>query len=148
MKNVLTKILLMVIGFAFVLYGTLIPLLPYIGEKTIGEVTDIRRELGERDETIRNQYSYAIGFEFKIEDGTTVYGNTKNIGDAINAGISLGETTVYYLKIFPNINALERDTVFSVGTLLIPAIGVVLIIVAFNVGKRKKRTKRKKPKKT
>ncbi len=148
MKKVLTKILLMVIGFAFILYGTLIPLLPYIGEKTIGEVTEIRRELGERDETVPNQYSYAVGYEFKLEDGSTIYGNTKNIGDAINAGVPLGETTVYYLKILPNINAMERDTDFSVATLLIPAIGVVLIIINFNVGKRKKKRKRKKPKKT
>jgi hypothetical protein len=138
MKKVLTKILLIVIGTAFVLYGVVIPLLPVVGEKASGKITVIRREGGERNETTPNRYSYSVGYEFALEDGTVICGNTKVIGNATSAGIATTHTNVFYLNIFPYINARESDTAFTIGNVILVSVGVLLIAVALRIGTKAK----------
>lgn len=148
MKKILTQIFLVILGSMFLLYGTLIPLLWVVGERTTGQVTVVRRELGERDEAIRNRFSYSVGYEFTLPDGTIVYGNTKTIGNSYNAGIALGPAPVRYLKIFPHLNALEEDTRFSIGTALIIAVGILLLVIALRKPKPRagaSRLKKKSP---
>ena len=129
MKRIVTKIFLIIIGIVLSLYGTMMPLLYVIGEKTQGTITVVRREGGERDEAIPNRYSYSVGFEFLLDDGTVIYGNTKVIGNAYNAGISKGQASICYLKIFPYLNALEADTTLSVEHVILIAVGVFIIII-------------------
>lgn len=129
MKRIVTKIFLIIIGIVLSLYGTMMPLLYVIGEKTQGTITVVRREGGERDEAIPNRYSYSVGFEFLLDDGTVIYGNTKVIGNAYNAGISKGRASIRYLKLFPYLNALEADTTLSVEHVILIAVGVFIIII-------------------
>ena len=129
MKKVATKVFLIFIGIGLSLYGMMMPLLSVLGERTPGMITVVRREGGERDEAIPNRYSYSVGYEFLLDDGTVISGNTKVIGNAYNAGISRGQTSIRYLKIFPYLNALESDTALSVGHVILLAVGVFIIAI-------------------
>ena len=129
MKKVAPRIFLIFIGIVLSLYGTMMPLLSVVGEKTQGTITVVRREGGERAEAIPNRYSYSVGFEFLLDDGTVIYGNTKVIGNAYNAGISKGQASIRYLKLFPYLNALEADTTLSVEHVILIAVGVFIIII-------------------
>ena len=125
------RILLLGTGLLLLLYGLTIPLLPHIGQRAQGEITSIRRELGDRRDPAADSYSYAVGYEFTLPDGRLVYGNTKVIGSSINAGIPKGRTRVYYLPALPWVNALERDTRPGMGKVAILAAGAVLCLAAF-----------------
>lgn len=123
--------LLGVVGSLLILYALIMPLLTVVGEKTTGEITVVRRELGDRRDPKANRYSYSVGFEFALPDGRIISGNTKVIGSANVAGISKGPAAVRYLAIFPYINALEKDTHADIGKLAIFAAGSLLCWVAF-----------------
>jgi len=98
---------------------------------------------GERNETVSNRYTYSVGYEFTLNDGTVIYGNTKVIGNAYSAGIPMGPTAVRYLKVFPSLNALEVDAIFSMGTVILAAAGILLLVVALRrEGNKKKYSKR------
>ena len=129
MKKIVAKIFLVIIGIGLSLYGMMMPLLSVIGERTPGMITVVRREGGERDEAIPNRYSYSVGYEFLLDDGTIISGNTKVIGNAYNAGISKGQASICYLKIFPYLNALEADTTLSVEHVILIAVGVFISII-------------------
>jgi len=118
-----------IVGILLALYGSLIPMLSFIGERSIGEVTVIRRELGDRQDPLANRYSWAIGFEFPLPDGRLIPGNTKTIGDAQSAGIVKGPHPVRYLAAFPYLNALERDTRFDLGKIVMITLGIGLCIL-------------------
>jgi hypothetical protein len=124
------RIILGVVGLLLALYGTLIPLLPLIGARAAGEITVIRRELGDRQDPVANRYSYSVGYEFALPDGRIIPGNTKVIGSAVSAGISKGSSPVFYLPALPYVNALERDTRFDLGKVAILAAGVFLCFAA------------------
>lgn len=107
----------------------MMPLLSVVGEKMQGTITVVRREGGERAEAIPNRYSYSVGYKFLLDDGTVVYGNTKVIGNAYNAGISKGQASIRYLKILPYVNTLESDTTLSVEHVILLAVGVFIITI-------------------
>lgn len=147
MKKILINLLLVFIGIVLLLYGAMMPLLSAIGIRTQGEITVIRREDGERDEAVPNRYSYSVGYEFALDDGTIICGNTKVIGNAYSAGISKGVAPVRYLKVFPYINALEADTEFSIGTIILLVAGAFLIVFVIRAGTKvrpKERSRKKK----
>ncbi len=129
MKKVATKVFLIFIGIGLSLYGMMMPLLSVIGERTPGMITVVRREGGERDEAIPNRYSYSVGYEFLLDDGTVISGNTKVIGNAYNAGISKGQASIRYLKLFPYLNAVEADTTLSVEHVILIAGGVFIVVI-------------------
>lgn len=129
MKKIVSKVILIIIGIGLSLYGMMMPLLSVLGERTSGTITVVRREGGERDEATPNRYSYSVGYEFLLDDGTVISGNTKVIGNAYNAGISRGQTSIRYLKIFPYLNALESDTALSVGHVILLAVGIFIVVI-------------------
>ncbi len=137
-KNVFARILLAFIGILLLLYGTMMPLLSMIGEKTWGEITVVRREGGERNVAVPNRYTYSVGYEFSLDNGAIVYGNTKVIGNAYSAGIPMGRTAIRYLKVFPHLNALEQDARLSIGTVILMAAGILLLVVALRKRDKKK----------
>jgi len=129
MKKLLPKIFLIFLGIVLSLYGMMMPLLSVIGERTQGLITVVRREGGERDEAVPNRYSYSVGYEFLLDDGAVISGNTKVIGNAYNAGISRGQASIRYLRIFPYLNAVEADTTLSVEHVILLAVGAFIITI-------------------
>ena len=129
-----SRLLLFSVGLLLLLYGLVTPLLPYIGQRTQGEVTSIRRELGDRQDPMPNRYSYSVGYEFRLPDGRVVHGNTKVIGSSFSAGLPKGKAGVYYLPAFPYLNALERDTSPDMGKVVILAAGALLCLAACRKG--------------
>lgn len=129
MKKNAMKLLLAFLGIVFILYGTLSIILGFIGTKTFGEITVIRREGGERNDSRPNRYNYSVEYRFKA-DGKIIYGNTKRIGNAYSAGISKGKTMVKYLKAAPFINVLAAEAGISTGNLIISGAGVLLVYSA------------------
>jgi hypothetical protein len=127
---ILPRIIVFVVGLLLALYGAIIPLLPVIGARTSGEITVVRRELGDRQAPVANSYSYSVGFEFALPDGRVIPGNTKTIGTAMSAGISKGQSAVFYLPALPYVNALERDARFDLGKVAILAAGLFLCFAA------------------
>lgn len=127
---ILPRIIVFVVGLLLTLYGAIIPLLPVIGARASGEITVVRRELGDRQAPVANSYSYSVGFEFPLPDGRVIPGNTKTIGTATSAGISKGKSPVFYLPALPYVNALERDARFDLGKVAILAAGLFLCFAA------------------
>jgi hypothetical protein len=128
---ILPRIIVFAVGLLLTLYGAIIPLLPVVGARASGEITVIRRELGDRQAPVANSYSYSVGFEFTLPDGRVIPGNTKTIGTAMSAGISKGRSAVFYLPALPYVNALERDARFDLGKVAILAAGLFLCFAAF-----------------
>ena len=126
------------VGSLLILYAVMMPLLAVVGERTTGEITVVRREVGDRRDPKANRYSYSVGFEFVLDDGRIVPGNTKVIGSANVAGISKGPCAVRYLAIFPYINALEMDTRLDLGKFAMLAAGLLLGGVAVLAPSRRK----------
>jgi hypothetical protein len=131
------RILLAVVGVMLMLYAAVFSLLPLIGERTAGEVTVVRRELGESGGPIPNRYPYSIGYEFRLPDGRTVGGTTKRIGNAYSAGISKGPAGVGFLRGFPYFSALDTDAGPSLGKALMASVGGFLLAVSLRTGKRR-----------
>lgn len=129
-KNLAARSMLFLVGAAFVLYGVVMPILPYAGTRTKAEITTVRRELGDRQDPLPNRYSWSVGYEFALPDGTVVHGNTKVIGSSYSAGIAKGPAVAHYLPALPWVNALERDTRPDMGKAVVVAAGALLCFVA------------------
>lgn len=137
------RIFLLAAGLLLLLYGAVTPLLPFIGQRASGEITTVRRELGERSDPLPNRYSYSVGYEFTLPDGRVIHGNTKVIGSSFNSGIAKGKAGVLYLPGLPWVNALERETRFDAGKIAILAAGAFLCFMAFRQGANSRTTSRK-----
>ena len=124
------RIILGAVGLLLEIYGSFIPLLPMIGARAAGEITVIRRELGDQQNPVANRYSYSVGYEFPLPDGRIVFGNTKTIGSATSAGMAKGKSGVYYLPALPYVNALEKDARFDLGKIVLLAAGIFLCLAS------------------
>ena len=105
----LGKIIIGTTALLFFLYGCFLFILWIGGTSTQAHVLNFRRELGERNETIRNSYTYSYDYEFSIS-GKTYSGNSKKVQGPVflkNQGNSY--ITVHYLKCCPSLNAPETD---------------------------------------
>lgn len=103
------KIIIGIAGSLFLLYGIFLTALWLAGTPVQARVTSFRREMGERNETIRNQYTYSYSYEFTV-DGKTYSGNSKKVQGPVflqNSGNSF--LRVYYLKCCPFLNGPETD---------------------------------------
>ena len=146
MKKIATTLLLTLIGLILITYAVGAPLLKLFGTRTMGTITDVRRQGGERDETIRNQYNYGVGYHFTLPDGRRIEGGATVVGKSYTSGIAKGASPVRYLAAWPRINILERHTRISMGNGILAAVGVLLIVVVFkpSKGRNKARGSRKK----
>jgi len=104
-----------------------------VGDTSLAAITSIRRQGGERTDGRPGRYTYAIGYVFKLPDGTLVNGHTTQIRDSVYIKVSSPEfnTPVKYFRALPQINALEEDTRPNIGHLVLLAAGA-LIIYAVN----------------
>ncbi len=135
MKRLATRIFLVLMGLLLTAYAVLAPTLKVVGERTMGTITEIRRQHGERDEATPNRYEYGVGYHFVLPDGRKIYGSATVVGSATSAGIPKGPTRVRYLAAWPRINMLERETGFNIGHLIIGGVGILMLVLTFKRAK-------------
>lgn len=103
------KIIVGTVALLFLLYGCFLGTLWLAGTKAQAQVKNFRREMGERDETIRNKYTYSYDYEFTVKD-KTYSGNSKKVQGPVflkNQGNSF--ITVHYMSCCPFLNCPETD---------------------------------------
>lgn len=124
------RILITLVGAVLILYNVGSPLLGVIGEKGVAVVTSIRRQGGERDESVPGRYTYYVGYTFTLPSGQKVDGSTTTISGAVYLKAD-GTTTmpVRYLKQVPLISMPEQDTKPSVGNFISIGLGMLIIFV-------------------
>lgn len=123
------KIIIGFVGSIFLLYGIFLAALWLAGTPTQAKITSFRREMGERNETIRNQYTYVYAYEFNVA-GKTYSGNSKKVQDSVflkNDGKTF--IKVHYLKCCPFLNGPETD--FTPQYKLLIYLGIALILFYF-----------------
>jgi hypothetical protein len=123
------KLIIGAVASLFLLYGIFLSTLWIVGNKTQARITDFRREMGERDETIRNQYNYVYAYEFTVA-GKTYSGNSKKVMGPVflkNSGNSF--IKVHYLKCCPVLNGPETD--FSPQYKLLIYFGIAAVLYYF-----------------
>lgn len=126
--SIIARILITLLGIALVLMGVSQAILGFAGKSTSAVITDIRREGGERTDGKPGRYTYNISYTFTLPDGKEINGFTKKIGDSVYLKADGTSTTrVRYFPAFPYINAMERDTGFGAGQLVLILAGGFLI---------------------
>lgn len=108
-RSPIGKIVVGTVASLFLLYGIFLTVLWLAGTPVQAKVTSFRREMGERNETIRNSYTYSYDYEFNVS-GKTYSGNSKKVQGPVflkNDGNSF--ITVHYLKCCPFLNCPEVD---------------------------------------
>ena len=125
-----TRLLITMLGIAFVAYGSSNVMLGYFGEKETATITHIGREEGERDQLTRGKYTYNISYTFTLPNGRTVNGISKKVGDATYLKVDgKSKTAVRYFSFLPIVNAMEEDTKPDIGQVLLLVIGCFLIYI-------------------
>jgi hypothetical protein len=104
------KIIIGSVGFIFLMYALLLISLSLFGFSTNAKITSYRQEYGERNETIRNQYTYLYGYEFEV-DGKLFSGNGQRIGNSVYLKNNGTQTIqIKYLSCCPFVNhALDEN---------------------------------------
>jgi len=126
--KVIPRILITLLGIALILMGASEIILGFAGKSASAVITDIRREGGERTDGNPGRYTYNISYTFTLPDGKKINGYTKKIGDSVYLKPNGTSTTrVRYLPAFPYINAMEQDTGFGAGQLVLILAGGFLI---------------------
>lgn len=128
--RLIPRILITLLGIAFILMAAFEIALGITGESAIATVTNIRREGGERADGKPGRYTYNIGYSFTLPEGKEVSGFTKKIGDSVYLkadGASIVQ--IRYFPAFPYINAMEKDTKFGARQLVLILAGGVLIFI-------------------
>lgn len=126
--SILARILLSLLGMAFILYNIGSPLLGVFGERDTAVLTSIRRQGGERDEMIPGRYTYSIGYTFAIPDGRKINGTSTFVGNAVYLkGDGTSTILIRYFKQAPFINVPEKETKPSIGRLMSVGLGIFLI---------------------
>jgi len=129
-NNIIPRILISLLGLALILWAISLLALGILGESSDATITSIRRQGGERDEAIPGRYAYQIGYTFSLPDGRKYYGwQTKIAGNVYLKADGKSIRSVRYLKKFPYINALEEDTKFNQGKVVLILVGGFLIYV-------------------
>ena len=126
------KWLILSVSAIFTLYSLYIFVLVIYGEDVQAKVTSYRQEYGERDETIRNQYTYLYAYEFSV-DGKTYTGTGQLISDSIFLKNSQNQfMQVKYLECCPYLNTYFRGT----KTLLNGGISLLIGMLLFYFTRR------------
>lgn len=109
-RNLLPRILISLLGAAFILWGAINATLGIMGESAWAVVTDIRREGGERNDGKAGRYMYNISYVFTLPDGEEISGYTKKIGDGVYLKADgNGRLAVKYFKAIPFLNSPAED---------------------------------------
>ncbi len=126
-KNNWGKWLIFSIGLLFTIYSVFIGSLALFGTETNAKLTSYRQQLGERNETIRNQYTYVFSYEFEYQ-GKTYSGNGQKIGNSVylkNNGTSF--ITIKFFKSIPQFSTAYdgNKTFINMAISLIVGLGLL-----------------------
>ena len=126
-KNKWGKWLILSIGIIFILYSVFLGSLVLFGTETKAKITSYRQEYGERNEAIRNQYTYLYGYEFEYQ-GKTYSGTGQKIGNSVflkNDGNSF--ITIKFLPSIPQLNTAyeEKRTVINMAITIVIGLGLL-----------------------
>ncbi|SMC35100.1 hypothetical protein [Sporomusa malonica] len=125
----LMRIFITLLGAAFMLQAVGSVVLGLSGERTLAVITAIRRELGERGESVPNRYTYIISYTFTTPDGQVVDASTRRIGSSVYVkATGQQQVPVRYFQQLPVFNQLEQDTRLSWGSAILLAAGVFLVV--------------------
>lgn len=129
-RKPLPRILISLLGAAFILWAVGNITIGVLGEYTTAVVTDIRREGGERADAKPGQYTYSISYTFTLPNGNKINGFTKKIGDAVYIKADGShKVAVRYLKAAPFVNTIEENTLLSLRQPILAGMGVILIVL-------------------
>lgn len=124
------KIILGSVGLLFTAYAILLILLHYTGKTTNARITEYRQEYGERNETIRNQYTYVYGYEFEV-NGKTYSGNGQRIGNsAFLKSDGSQKITVKYLSCCPYLNSAFESKNTTTTIIIFLGIGILFMVLS------------------
>jgi len=139
-----TRLFISLIGIALVLWSVGTVVLGLVGAETTAVITAIRRQGGQRNETIPNRYTYVVSYTFETPDGRRLDGFTYRIGNAVYVKATGNSTApVRYLTAYPGVNALAADTWPSLGKAVLLLAGGFLVYVMNLPHRRKRRAKGK-----
>lgn len=128
-RKLLPRILISLLGTAFILWGFMSAAIGIFGEETTAMITHIRREGGERADVKPNRYTYNISYTFTLPDGKEIHGYTREIGDAVYLKADgTGRIAVQYIKEMPYINAPEENQQFPLKPLILSGVGIFFIV--------------------
>ncbi|MDF2616053.1 MAG: hypothetical protein K0Q47_708 [Sedimentibacter sp.] len=128
-KKISGRVLITVIGVLLILYSLSTVLLGIAGNDSIAVITDVRREGGELPLAKSGKYMYNMSYTFEIPNGDVFYGYSKEVSDGAYIKNPNTVAHVKYFKSIPHFNALEKDTKFSAGKLILVVFGLSLIII-------------------
>lgn len=120
------KLFVILIGIASILWGISLIFLGFYGISTPAQNVHTRRILGQRNETIPNQYTYSIAYEFITHDGKLISGHTQSIGNSYSVKTPRHIT---YLKSYPQLNAPQENTGISSFPITLLGIGTLILWV-------------------
>jgi len=118
------KLFVILIAITSFLWSISLISLGFIGISATAQNVKIRRILGERNETIPNQYTYAIAYEFITNEGRLVSGRTQSIGNSYSVKTP---RNIRYLKSFPQLNAPQENTGITPFPIALLGIGTLIL---------------------
>lgn len=128
-KNALVRIIVSFIGVLLILYAISTILLGIIGERSAAAITNVRREAGELNSSRSGYYMYNISYSFTLPNGEIVEGYDRRLSNGAYVKKPGTTVTVRYFKMLPQINAVEEDTGFNLGKMVLMSVGVCLIFI-------------------
>lgn len=131
MRHAIGRLLIRTLALALLTWGAGMPLLALLGSTTEGEITHVRRQLGDRGEAIPNRYTYTISYQFHHPDGRTISGHSQRVGDYFSPkDMRVGKKVeVRYLAAFPWISQIEWSWGALIEYLLVGATGAALLLL-------------------
>jgi len=126
--NNIGRHIILLFGLLCIAWGLLSASLLIFGQKSEAVITHIRREGGERDETIRGRYTYVVSYVFVLADGRRMVGSTRKISGAVYLKATQNTSApVLYYAFFPQINTLEEKSTLRGTPLWLVVVGGMMI---------------------
>lgn len=129
MRFRLTNGLLSALACLLIAWSLGMPLLGVCGTQVIGQITTVRKQGGERNESVAGRYTYAIGYQFQLPDGRTVAGATTHVGNYYQVYDlpAAAAAPIRYCSWLPAVNALEVDTRPGLEQAIVLLVGALLL---------------------
>jgi hypothetical protein len=139
----LARLLLTCLGCILAIWGVGMPMVALFGTESVGHITHVRRQLGDRGEAVPNRYGYSIGYEFRLPDGSLAHGTTHRVGDYFSPKyLTKGRTVkVRHFSWLPAFSTIDWNWGAAIENLIVAAVGSLLAYLPWTKkpGTRKKR---------